>query len=156
MTCCMTNGGAVTGATLTDSVLAAEAGRDPVTLRLAVPRMHCGGCIRQVEQSLAKTPGVRAARANLGAKTVTVEWAGSGEGIDAITEALDRAGFEAFPIDSAAVDDADVDDEAAAADDEPPVSVRRLRSGEPGMRELWLRSAVPGRRWLTPPPLLLP
>ncbi len=53
--------------------------RDPVretvrkqSILLAVPDMHCGGCMRKVEQALAGLAGVESARANLSARRVTV------------------------------------------------------------------------------------
>src|SRR5690554_5615591 len=40
---------------------------------LAVPGMHCAGCISKIESGLGKVPGIHGARANLSARTVTVD-----------------------------------------------------------------------------------
>ena len=41
------------------------------TTTLAVEGMHCGGCMRKVEQALTAVAGVVSARANLSARRVT-------------------------------------------------------------------------------------
>jgi len=40
---------------------------------LAVPSMHCAGCMSKIERGLGEVPGVISARVNLSARTVTVE-----------------------------------------------------------------------------------
>lgn len=44
-------------------------------VRLSVPSIHCGGCLRTIERTLGNLEGVAEARANLTAKSVTVRWA---------------------------------------------------------------------------------
>jgi Cu2+-exporting ATPase len=63
---------------------------------LAVPGIHCAGCIGKIERGLAAEPGVAEARVNLTARMVTVAHA---PGIDAraLVAALARLGFEAQP-----------------------------------------------------------
>ncbi len=61
---------------------------------LVVPSMHCGGCMRKVETSLANLPGVTKARANLSTKRVVVEWSRHGTP-PALTETLEKIGFPA-------------------------------------------------------------
>lgn len=61
---------------------------------LIVPSMHCGGCMRKVETSLARLPGVINARANLSTKRVVIEWSPQGEA-PALTETLEAMGFPA-------------------------------------------------------------
>ena len=39
---------------------------------LAVPAMHCAGCMSKVERGLCAVPGVDSARVNLSARMVTV------------------------------------------------------------------------------------
>ena len=70
----------------------------PSVLTLAVENMRCGGCIRSVERAAMSVPGVVGARANLGAKrvSVTVEEGGASEA-DVIA-ALGQAGFAAAPM----------------------------------------------------------
>lgn len=61
---------------------------------LAVPGIHCGGCLRSIEKALTALPGVEQARANLSAKRVTVQWRDNGS-IPPLVEALQRAGYAA-------------------------------------------------------------
>ncbi|QZH76327.1 MAG: cadmium-translocating P-type ATPase [Erythrobacter sp.] len=60
---------------------------------LAVPGMHCAGCMSKVERALGAVPGVASARVNLTARTVTVEHDAELEP-RALTEALGGIGFE--------------------------------------------------------------
>ena len=50
----------------------AQPGAAPVHTVLAVPAMHCAGCMGKVERGLAALPGVSEARVNLSARTVAV------------------------------------------------------------------------------------
>ena len=43
-------------------------------VRLSVPTIHCGGCLRNIERALASLDGVADARANLTTRSVTVCW----------------------------------------------------------------------------------
>ena len=54
---------------------AASARLAPATSRsvLAVPGMHCAGCLGKVERALGAVPGVASARANLTARTIAVD-----------------------------------------------------------------------------------
>lgn len=61
---------------------------------LAVPGMHCAGCMSKVERALGAMPGVEAARVNLSARIVTVEHAHNLPS-HALVEALEAIGFEA-------------------------------------------------------------
>jgi Cu2+-exporting ATPase len=67
---------------------------------LSVPGVHCGACIRTVEEGLARLPGVEHARVNLSTRRVTVKWRG-GEPPDLIG-ALARLGYPGhlFDIDA--------------------------------------------------------
>lgn len=71
----------------------------PVTVTtLAVENMHCGGCMRKVEQKLGEIPGVASARANLSARRVTVTSDKGRVSTDDLIEALAAAGFKAAPL----------------------------------------------------------
>lgn len=63
---------------------------------LAVPGMHCAGCMGKVERALGAVPGVASARANLTARTIAVDHAAQVE-IPALVAALAGAGFAAQP-----------------------------------------------------------
>ncbi|WP_407936778.1 cation transporter [Jiella pelagia] len=43
---------------------------------LSVPAIHCGACIRAVEDALSDLPGIEAARVNLSTRRVSVRWRG--------------------------------------------------------------------------------
>ena len=61
-------------------------------IRLSVPAIHCGGCLRAIERALAGLEGVVEARANLTTKSVTVRWR---EGLPppAVAETLAGIGY---------------------------------------------------------------
>ena len=63
---------------------------------LAVPGMHCAGCIARIEGGLAGRPGIRSARVNLSARQVTIAHEPYLKSRDLVA-ALDRIGFEAQP-----------------------------------------------------------
>lgn len=63
---------------------------------LAVPGMHCAGCLGKVERGLNQVPGVASARVNLSARMVTVEHDPALSQRD-LVEALAQIGFEAQP-----------------------------------------------------------
>ncbi|MEI6641308.1 MAG: heavy metal translocating P-type ATPase [Novosphingobium sp.] len=75
----------------------AETGRSV----LAVPGMHCAGCMGKAERALASVPGVKSARANLTARTVTVVH-GPVADIPAMIAALAATGLDAQPREDAA------------------------------------------------------
>jgi len=68
-----------------------------VTTTLVIEGMHCGACMRKVEQALTSVPGVVAARANLSARRVAMVHQADVNSIGLI-EALDRIGFKAAEI----------------------------------------------------------
>jgi copper chaperone len=43
------------------------------TMTISVPEIHCDHCKHSIEGALAPLPGVRAARVDIDARTVTVE-----------------------------------------------------------------------------------
>src|SRR5690606_22430735 len=63
---------------------------------LAVPGMHCAGCMGKVERGLGAVPGVKSARVNLSSRTVNVA---HDPALDdhALVLALAAIGFEAQP-----------------------------------------------------------
>jgi Cu2+-exporting ATPase len=69
-----------------------------VTTILAVENMHCGGCMRKVEQALVALPGVTSVRANLSARRVTAVHGTTGVNTTDLVEALVRAGFTAAEL----------------------------------------------------------
>lgn len=86
----------------------------PAALRrvdLSLPGVHCAACITGVERALLAEEGVAAARVNLTLKraAATVEDAPGAE--DRLIRALAAAGFEARPLDSAALEATRIDAE---------------------------------------------
>jgi Cu+-exporting ATPase len=82
------------------------------TLRFRVSGMHCASCVARVEQAIAGVPGVAAARVNLATQraeadvTRTVDPA-------LLATAIRGAGYDAFPVTSPVVDDAERRERAA-------------------------------------------
>ena len=68
------------------------------TTMLVVENMHCGGCMRKVEQALSSEPGVVSARANLSARRVTVVSEKGRRSAEDLIEALAKAGYKAAPL----------------------------------------------------------
>lgn len=69
---------------------------DAITTVLAVPGMHCAGCMGKVERALSAVEGVTRARTNLTARTVEVVHAPLVE-TPVLVAALAATGFEAQP-----------------------------------------------------------
>lgn len=63
------------------------------SIQLAVPDMHCGGCMRKVELALSALPGVTSARANLSAKRVMVSGTAASLDAEACIAKLRDVGF---------------------------------------------------------------
>ncbi len=80
-------------APLAQEVAAEGAGQ----ILLSLPGIHCAGCIADVERVLRAQPGVRSARVNLTLKRARID-APDGDAT-ALSEALQRAGFEARELD---------------------------------------------------------
>lgn len=77
-----------------------KAGDGTRTLRLAIPGMHCGGCIAKIERRIKALPGIVDARANLTRKSLTAIWHGTETDGIKIVDALRDVGFDAFPFDA--------------------------------------------------------
>jgi len=67
----------------------------PVTTTLVVENMHCGACMRKVEQALTRVPGVAHARVNLSSKRVAVVTPARPATAEPFLAALQDAGFAA-------------------------------------------------------------
>ncbi|PIW26627.1 MAG: heavy metal translocating P-type ATPase [Rhodospirillales bacterium CG15_BIG_FIL_POST_REV_8_21_14_020_66_15] len=92
-------------AALALNVAAEAAPAPPETLHLMVENVHCAGCIKRIEGTLAETPGVVASRVNLSTKRLRVDWLPGATTPDAITEAVANLGFPARPFDPARLED---------------------------------------------------
>ncbi len=78
-------------------------------LALLAEGVHCGGCVRRIEQALMAQTGVVEARVNLTTRRLQVAWTGGVERAGALLAPVVRLGFRLIPFDAAAVED----DEAA-------------------------------------------
>jgi len=82
-------------------------------LYLALPGIHCGGCISAVERALMAEPGVNSARVNLTLKRATIE-ADTGVEPRQLVDALARAGYEARELDGVALSATQTDKQGRA------------------------------------------
>lgn len=86
----------------------------PAALRrveLSLPSIHCAACISGVERALLAEEGVAAARVNLSLKRAAATVADAPGAEDRLIAALAAAGFEARPLDSAALEATRIDAE---------------------------------------------
>lgn len=67
-------------------------------LDLSVPGVHCGLCIKNIEETLGRIAGVAYVRVNLTARRVTVRWK-DGETPPDVVDPLRRLGYEAHIFD---------------------------------------------------------
>ena len=70
---------------------------------LAIPGIHCGGCVQRIEKTLDKLPGVMRARVNLSTKRATIHWRAD-EKSPPFISTLSAIGFEAHLYDVGADD----------------------------------------------------
>ena len=61
------------------------------TVEIAIEGMHCGGCVKRVEEALKKVPGVKAEKVQIGSARVSVD----GTMPEIVIAALERIGFDA-------------------------------------------------------------
>lgn len=74
------------------------AGEGAVSMELAVEGVHCGACIRRIEQGLKKLDGVVDARVNFTNRRLNVVWRQNSLRPVAIVDELDRIGYPAQPF----------------------------------------------------------
>lgn len=64
-------------------------------LTLQIEGMSCDHCVRHVTKALQGTPGITVKQVRVG--SATVDYDGRPESLDAIVQAIDRAGYTARP-----------------------------------------------------------
>jgi P-type Cu2+ transporter len=69
-------------------------------MELAVEGIHCGGCMRTIENGLAAMPDIIRARVNLTDRRVAVEWRDGKVDPAGFIDRLSQLGFRAYPFDS--------------------------------------------------------
>ena len=102
MSCCVENAQIATAiqAVSPDEMLVASRalGDGLRQLDLSVPGVHCGLCIKTIENALGKLKGVAYVRVNLTARRVTIRWK-DGETPPDVVDPLRRLGYEAHIFD---------------------------------------------------------
>ena len=102
MSCCVENAQIATAiqAVSPDEMLVASRalGDGLRQLDLSVPGVHCGLCIKTIEEALGKLKGVAYVRVNLTARRVTIRWK-DGETPPDVVDPLRRLGYEAHIFD---------------------------------------------------------
>lgn len=88
--------------------IAARVAPKNARLMLALPGIHCAGCISGVERILTGLPGVRDARVNLTLRRAAVE-AGPEVEAEALCAALNEAGYEAHELDPGVLASTEID-----------------------------------------------
>src|SRR6185369_16576817 len=69
--------------------------------QLSVRGMTCQNCARHVREAISSVPGVSTASVNLEQQSATVRWAAEVEpNVDAVTRAVNAAGYEAEEVES--------------------------------------------------------
>lgn len=104
-------------------------------IRLPIAHMHCASCVTNIETRLAKTPGVIAARANLGASAVEVEYNPENSDFGAIRAAIEASGHRIAERRPEAV-------KAAVEADADPEDVAREQEYATLMRKFWFAAIV--------------
>lgn len=74
-----------------------DSGNGLQTLQLAVDGVHCGGCIRKVENGVRALDGVVDARLNFTTRRMTVVWRAGVQSASALLDAVKAAGYDAKP-----------------------------------------------------------
>lgn len=92
---------AVCPACSTSSLAVSQAEDAQANVFLSLPEIHCAGCIGKVERALNGLDGVRNARVNLSLKRVAIA---TDLPVATLVETLEKAGYEAHPLDSKLLD----------------------------------------------------
>jgi Cu+-exporting ATPase len=68
------------------------------TFTLSIQGMTCASCVARVEKALTATPGVVSAQVNLATERAKIEASGPAASIEALTAAVERAGYDATAV----------------------------------------------------------
>ena len=99
------------------------------TLRLKLKGMSCASCARSVEKAIASLPGVNECNVNFGAEQATVKYIPQTTDIKQIQDAVDTAGFKAYPFQEQEIMTGDDDREKAASKAREEDLIRKLVVG---------------------------
>jgi Cu2+-exporting ATPase len=76
-------------------------------LALLAEGVHCGGCVRKIEQALAAEPGVTEARLNLTTRRLNLAWRGAIGDARRLVDKVEALGFRLVPFDAERAEDDD-------------------------------------------------
>jgi Cu+-exporting ATPase len=110
-------------------------------VRLQIEGMTCASCVARVEKALKKVPGVEAAEVNLATEVAEVTLTGHATSTDALIAAVEKAGYSACPISTAA----GTTSASAAGPEWWPVAVAALLSAPLLLQMLGM---LLGRDWI--------
>jgi Cu2+-exporting ATPase len=109
MSCCGFPAKATDGTIAADAPLSADQPFVRITsdgrahMDLAVPGLRCAACMSRVERALTAHPAVESARVNLSTRRVGVDWREGEARADDIVGLIEAEGYDARPIDAAAL-----------------------------------------------------
>ena len=69
------------------------------SLNLAVENLHCGGCVRRIEDTLAKKDAVTSARVNLTTRRLALHWQADQARAGDLLAAVSALGYRLVPFD---------------------------------------------------------
>lgn len=77
-----------------DLASAVETAKDGThTLNLLVGNVHCGGCVRKIEERMGQESDITKARVNLSTRRLTLAWTGSPERANGFAKTIENLGF---------------------------------------------------------------
>jgi len=82
-------------------------------LALLAEGVHCGGCVRRIETTLAAEPAVTEARLNLTTRRLHLAWRGSAAEARALVEKVEALGYRLVPFDAGRAQDAEAHERKA-------------------------------------------
>jgi Cu+-exporting ATPase len=82
-------------------LLAACAGREPVSAELAVDGMVCESCAQAIQSAVARLDGVESCEVDVAQGRANVRFRPDRVELSAIEAAIDRLGYEAAPLSAA-------------------------------------------------------
>lgn len=63
------------------------------TINLLVGNVHCGGCVRKIEDRLSREPGIDTARVNLSTRRLTLKWQGEETRANTFAKTIEDLGY---------------------------------------------------------------
>ncbi len=86
------------------------------TLTLKLRGMSCASCANSIEEAIGSVPGVSDVNVNFGAEQATIKYDSQRTDLEKIQDAVNAAGYSAFPLEEIATGEDDVEKEARQAE----------------------------------------